>query len=80
VVTGSIVRKDPLLRIVEKWEEPASVEKKQTRENSRQWPWRPPERRAGESELLDILQGETIVGVLGFDWDRLKNGVPTCRK
>jgi len=26
-------------------------------------------RRAGECELLDILQGETIVGVLGFDLD-----------
>jgi len=30
-------------------------------------------RRAGESELLDILQREAIVGVPGFDWKRWKD-------
>jgi hypothetical protein len=35
--------------------------------------WKPPERRADESELLDILLREAIVGVPGFDWKRRKN-------
>ncbi len=34
VVTGSIVRKDPLPRIVEQWEELVSIWKKQTRKDS----------------------------------------------
>jgi hypothetical protein len=55
---------------VEKWEEPASIEKKHTRKDSWQWPRRPPARREVKSELLDILHTEAIVGVPGFDWKR----------
>jgi uncharacterized damage-inducible protein DinB len=56
---------------VEKCEEPASVEKKQREKTPGSGGLL---NDAGESELLDILQGETIVGVLGFDGDRFKKG------
>jgi hypothetical protein len=49
-----------------KWEGPASIEKKRTRKDSIQWRGSLL-KDADESELLDILLREAIVGVPGFD-------------
>jgi hypothetical protein len=55
-----------------KWEGPAGIEKKRTRKDSIQWRGSLL-KDAEESELLDILLREAIVGVPGFDWKRRKN-------